>query len=236
MFFTKLFLALVLVLLIGQQLSADPVNDVHRPGNVPQARPSTTEPPVAPSGSSNLCSPPYDADHPDAEDHVNYVLTNGRDYYVGMGPLNRPRQHLQIIAIIAHLKAANEKPVYFPTDTARYEKLANSLIAGQRITLVRLDEPLASAGQSLLWEAILFRVFLVDLNLIPNLNSEVPVPDLEHFLALELIEKGKQMVEKWFWQSLDLPHQRTFDWKEAEAEATNAILEFKQSQFTHWTS
>lgn len=262
MFFSKLFLVLVLVLLTGQQLSADPHDHAPQqpgnPGSVPQsqARP-TAEPPVAPindappsptnripaadqpidaDASSIPCRPPYDAYldemcDPDAKrDHLNYILTNGRDFYVGMGPLSRPLQHLQIIAIIAHLKAANEKPVHFQPDTAQYETLANSLIVGGQIRLFKLDQPTVTAGESFYIKMILFRL-LTDMKMFPNLNHLIPQPDLDYYTTPEQLKIFKYDVAGAVLRSMESANHPIFDWKTAEAEATSAILEFKQSHF-----
>ena len=255
MFFTKLFLVLALVMLAGHQLSADSANDFAQdpndvpapsPTTWPQAPSSSASPPVAPSSASNdaqsdrvpAAEKPIDAnesstyDTPDAEadetdeaDHVNYILTNDCDSYVGSGPLDIDLQHLKIVAIIAHLKAANEKPFYNTPGTAKYTKLADSLIAGGKISLIKL-EPLFTPAEAMFNKGVLFRC-LIGLKLIPNLNNEVPLPDIETFLTPDDLETSKRYVARLYLD--ELPHAQHFDLKILEADMSSTILKFKQS-------
>ena len=229
MFLSKLFLALALLLLAGQQLSAEPTDND--------------------SGASSPCVPPYDAyledlSNPDAKrDHVNYeLISNGYDYFVGMGPRSRPLQHLQIIAIIAHLKAENEKPIYFPPETAQYETFADSLIAGGRIELIKYEQTV-TAVESYLGKTILMGV-LASLKMDPrfgivsemigsSLNYYAPesLRDVKHIFTKEKFELAKKAAYDKVLERLKSPNKLHFDLKAVEAMAASAITEFKQSEF-----
>ena len=213
----KLFLILAIVLFIGQQLLADLSNDfVHSLGDVPQLKPQS--------------KPPSENGAEEVADHVNYILTAASGTYAGMGPENRPQQHLQIIAILAHLKAANEKPIYFQLGTAKYKKPANDLIAGRRIGLYKLKYRPITAKQALYVKALIYRVLEDKSEIPPTLNSEVPLPDLEYSYAPETLERARRDVELMMEHSVDSAHLPTFDWDTVEMMAASEILSFKQSQ------
>ena len=208
MFCTKLFLGLALLLLIGQPLSANRIDDV-------------------------VSSPGNDFDHKaDAEevaDHVNYILTTDKDNYVGMGPVNRPQQHLQIIAIIAHLKETNEKPIHFQSDTAKYEKPADRLLDDRVIGVIKIQFRLLTARDALRMKALLYRV-QEEIGIHPSLNSEVPLPNLEQCIDPVLFEGAKREAMDLIENSLDLDHLPIFDWTTVEWMAADAIANFKRSK------
>ena len=229
MFLSKLFLALALLLLAGQQLSAESA------GNN--------------SGASSSCVPPYDAylddlNNSDAKrDHANYVLINDYShYFVGMGPVGRLQQHLQIIAIIAHLKAANEKPIYFSADTAQYETFADSLITGGRIEVMKYESPV-TAVESYLSKTIILQIIAkmkmeASLGIMPkfwgsSLNYYAPESflDLEHIFTSEKLISAILATQDSVGELVESGNKLYFDLETVEAMAASAITEFKQSQF-----
>ena len=253
MFFTKLFLVLALVMLAGQQLSADSANDFAQdPNDVPapssttrpQAPSSSASPPVAPSSTSNdaqsdrvpAADQPIDANESPTCDtpgvkanYVNYVLVSTWDVYVGSGPVSSPLQHLKIVAIIAHLKAANEKPIYDTPGTAKYTKLADSLLAGEKILLTKLERVYSTRCEANVYKTLLCRG-LIDLEVMPNLNNDVPLPEIDTAFTPELFKEAKTYATQLFLKAWK-HHKQQFDWKTLEADMSSTILKFKQSPF-----
>ena len=232
----KLSVILALVLFIGQQLFAVFTDDFARSnGNGPRSkrqskRQSTRqskpqpEPQAFPSTTNWLFG--------EAGDHVNYILTTRSDSYAGMGPVGRPQQHLEIIAIIAHLKATNEKPIRFSgRSTAKYEKPADELIAGGKIGFFLITElHQIPAHLALLIKAFAYRV-LEEQKIYPTLNSEVPLPELEFSNPPEKLRGFKNGVVAMIETVLDLADvSPRFTWEDVQATAADAIRKFKQSQ------
>ena len=225
----KLSIILVLLLLIGERLFAELANDfAPSSGNVPEprTRSSTTSPLF---GSSDQVK---DAIFDDTEkaDHVTYIMTIAQDLYVGMGPANRPRQHLQIITIIAHLKAANEKRIVSHPSTAKYEKPADSLIAGHDVGFITLKpNRLITASEAHISKAFLYRALDERKGLTPTLNSEVPLPSLEYVRTPEQLKTGKEAAFTLLKRSMkrQIP---VFGLKVVESWTANTIRKFKQSQ------
>ena len=235
----KLSVILVLVLLIGERLFAELTDDlVHSSGNGPSSKPQSkrqskqqSKPqskrqsesePQAPSTTNWL--------YGETADHVNYILTTRFDNYAGMGPVGRPQQHLEIIAIIADLKAANEKPIRFQPGTAKYEKPADELIAGRPIELIQLNRfHQLPADLALRIKAVLYRV-LEEKKMYPSLNSEVPLPELEYSHTPEELRSFKKAVTLLIERALDLADLPVFVWEDVQATAADAIRKFKQSQ------
>ena len=237
MFASKLFFVLAL-LLVGQQALASPTDYFHlktefaNSGNVSQVRPSTTNPDASPSP----CVPHQsyfdylDEVNPNAKrDHLNYMLMNDNNTFVGMGPLNRPIQHLEIVAIIAHLKAA-DKEVYFPGSTAQYETLADSLIAGGRIKLISLHKPLVSADEAFFTTAFLFRM-LAKWKMCPNLNYYIPAPYLEQITTPKQFLMSYSDVQNKVLERMDSEFREFFDLEMVKELAADAIIEFEESEF-----
>ena len=282
MFVSKLFLVFALMLLVGQQLSADPVDyfgydfetEFANPGGVSQVHPSAPEPsqvhssataeapssatdplPQAPSTiddaesdrtparqpikpyapPSKSCLQKYwaylkERMGPNAKrDHLNYFLGSGDDMFVGMGPLNRPLQHLQIIAIIAHLKA-DEKLVYFPPDTAQYDLLSDALIAGRKIKIFKFDQNIVPAGDALFFKMVMIRNF-ANAKVPPNLNYYAPGPNLDEITDPKLLSMAGRVVVEMFGEQMDSASRQFFCWKTAEEAAKHEINEFKQSKY-----
>ena len=225
MFVSKLFLVFALVLLVGQQLSADPVDyfDYDFPRQ-----------PIDADALSNMCQQKYNASYFEAlnekRDHLNYVLGTDDEMFVGMGPLNRPLQHLQIIAIIAHLKAA-DKLVYFPPDTAQYEALADALIAGKGIKILKLDQPTITARESLFIKWTILRAFRDFSDMLPSNLNYAQGPNLDEILAPEVLESVMLTVFEEFLQRVKSANPQFFYWKTAEEAAESEIIGFKQSQY-----
>ena len=162
-------------------------------------------------------------------DRLNYIWTNGRDYYVGMGAEDRPLQHLQITAIDTSITSSNPRPniSYRQPTTRKYHTFSKSLTAGGKIGLIELDQPMVTAGEALYIEALAFRV-LVDLNLIPTLNVQAPMPYLEYFLTSEQLKTAKLYVLGLLAKS---DHRQTFDQEAAETLAAASIVKFKESDY-----
>ena len=215
------------------------------PTTQPQASSSNASPPVDPSSTSNDARfirisvngrPIYPKEsstddipgvETDEVDYMNYILSNGRDYYVSAGTLGIDLQHLKIVAIIAHLKAANEKSINFTASTAKYEKFADSLIAGDIIALIK-PGPVSTRDEATFTSAILTQYLLEAVKLIPNVNDEV-LPDIETVLTPEEIESDKGYATKLIFDAW--PHKQLFDLEDLEADMSCTIFKFKQSPF-----
>ena len=165
-----------------------------------------------------------DRDNDNPKDYLNYVWTDGREYYVGMGVRGRPMHHLYLIAIFADLLERGII-INFEESHRKYIMMAKSLLGGGSIALFEMDQIPITQGQSFLLEALIARA-LVAKGLMPSFNVQAPMPFLKSFMAPELLKAGERYAFELFRNSI--PSAKTFNLKSVREEGAGKITEFNR--------
>lgn len=170
------------------------------------------------------------------ESYYVYIVTNGRDYYVGKGIGDQRFQALYTTGTLLHLIDEGKQILYSKTrqegtacmEETKLETLTKTLDAGEQVSVYQIL-PLTTEGRALFNQALLFRLLKKE-GFQPNMNNYVPIPDLEKVFTADQLDKLMSYIGYRLSKAVSNSDQiEVFNSKRVLTLSEPAFVEFKNS-------